>query len=869
MPARTLAPMQLRVPSWSVVPCFAILAVAAAVDFARAQCATQWMPGSGLAGTNEFVAATTLWDADGPGPLPPVLVAAGGFTIAGTVQASRIVRYDPVTAVWTPLGTGMDFNVSTLATLANGDLVAGGSFTTAGGVPANRVARWNGVTWSALGSGMNGAVDGLATLSNGDLVACGQFTTAGGAPANRIARWNGTSWSALGVGMNGSVHALQTLPNGSLVAGGAFTFAGGAPANRIAIWNGLTWSALGAGTNNSVGALTTLPNGDLIAGGTFTAAGGAPANFIARWDGASWSSLGSGTDAFVFRLLTSPTGDVVAGGSFTMAGGAPASRIARWNGLAWSSLGSGTDQAVEALATLPNGDLVAGGSFSTAGGGAASRLARWNGASWSALATGGNNGMNNEVRVLSSLPNGDLLAGGAFTAAGGVPANRVARWNGTTWSALGAGISGPPVGPAAVVQCVTTLANGDIVVGGFFDTAGGAPAANIARWDGTNWSALGTGTDAAVLGLATLPNGDLVAGGSFTTAGGVPAARIARWNGTSWSALGAGIAGGTNPVVKALLTTANGDLVAGGVFTTAGGAPAASIARWEGISWSPLGTGINLEVAALTTLPNGDLVAGGYFTMISGAPGDSIARWNGASWAPFGAGIGMPPFAMVRALATLPNGDLVAGGLFTTAGAVTADCLARWNGTTWSSLGLNPGFVGVAALTMERGRFLVAGGQFTSAGGLASAFIARLTTTCPATAATFGNGCPSSGGSNTLVADTPPWVGGTFRATGTGLPATAIVVALTSVASVPQGVAPLAAFFPQAGPGCDVLTFPEIVTPLLTTTGALVSSFPLPNTPLFVGLTFYHQLVPIELDPQGGWVAVTATNALQLTAGAF
>jgi hypothetical protein len=36
-----------------------------------------------------------------------------------------------------------------------------------------------------------------------------------------------------------------------------------------------------------------------------------------------------------------------------------------------------------------------------------------------------------------------------------------------------------------------------------------------------------------------------------------------------------------------------------------------------------------------------------------------------------------------------------------------------------------------------------------------------------------------------------------------------------------------------------------------------------------VGVTFFHQMVPIELDMAGVWVAVNATNALQLTAGAF
>ena len=75
--------------------------------------------------------------------------------------------------------------------------------------------------------------------------------------------------------------------------------------------------------------------------------------------------------------------------------------------------------------------------------------------------------------------------------------------------------------------------------------------------------------------------------------------------------------------------------------------------------------------------------------------------------------------------------------------------------------------------------------------------------------------------------------------------------------------------FPQAGPGCDVLVSPDILGALVTTTGAVQSSFFLPNTPPLVGVTLYHQMVPIELDAQGAWISVTATNALQLTAGSF
>src|ERR1017187_3785961 len=84
--------------------------------------------------------------------------------------------------------------------------------------------------------------------------------------------------------------------------------------------------------------------------------------------------------------------------------------------------------------------------------------------------------------------------------------------------------------------------------------------------------------------------GTLYAGGYFTNAGGIAANDIAQWNGSSWSALGSGISGG---VVFALAVSGS-TLYAGGSFTTAGSDTNANyIAQWNGSSWSALGSGMN------------------------------------------------------------------------------------------------------------------------------------------------------------------------------------------------------------------------------------------------------------------------------------
>jgi hypothetical protein len=450
-----------------------------------------------------------------------------------------------------------------------------------------------------------------------------------------------------------------------------------------------------------------------------------------------------------------------------------------------------------------------------------------------------------------------VVLGGNFTTAGTVVANHIATYDPTSgvWSALGQGMNG-------TVNALTTLPNGDVVAGGSFTTAGGVAANNIARWDGTAWSPLGTGVNGGVYALTTLPNGDVVAGGLFLTAGGVSAMRIARWNGT-WSAFGAGLmSNGPNDNVYALTTLPNGDLVVGGVFTMADGLSVNNIVRWDGTAWSPLGVaGLNYAVICLTLLPNGDLVAGGTFTVAGGVFASRIARWDGTAWSPLGAGI----TNTVLALTTLPNGDVVAGGIFTTAGGVAANRIARWDGGTWSSLGPGMNDFVWALTTLPNGDVAV-GGDFTTAGGNASAFFARLTTTCPATATPQGTGCTGSGGPNVLTATALPWIGSTFRARATGMPALGLVVAATGLTT--QSL-PLSSLLPQGQPGCDLLVSPDLLDVLLPVAGTADSQLALPNTPSLVGQSFHHQMVPLELDLSSAITAITSTNALMATIGVF
>ena len=326
---------------------------------------------------------------------------------------------------------------------------------------------------------------------NAVLVAAGNFTTAGNVAANRIASWNGVEWTPLGVGLGGAANALAVMPSGDLIAAGDFTTAGGATAARIARWNGTSWSPLGSGVSSSVYALAVLPTGQLVAGGSLFSAGGAPAARIAQWNGSAWSAMGSGVtgvDLPRIQALMVRGNDLIAAGVFASAGGVPANRIARWSNGAWSSLGVGVEHldsstiGIYALAlTRQRADhrreLCQ----------LHRRLRQWVGAMGRGRGVFDGPGVgpnldSSGVRALTVTPSGDVIVAGRFTLAGGAAAANIARWNSGVWSTMGAGITGSNSG----VSALATHPSGEVIVGGSFTTAGGQPASHFARWTATN-----------------------------------------------------------------------------------------------------------------------------------------------------------------------------------------------------------------------------------------------------------------------------------------------------------------------------------------------------------------------------------------------
>lgn len=755
-------------------------------------------------------------------------------------------------------------------------VVFGGSFRLFGDVVAAGLVAYDPATrlCTPLISSLQTTATGVASIraiavgSNNELVVAGRFTSVDGVPANNVARWNGTAWQPMGsgvaLGAAGACEALLVMASGEILAGG-----GG-----VQRWNGGSWSPLGS--LGSVASLVQMPNGDVVAAGTLVLPGG---QHLARWDGTSWSSFGTSPDGGVIGLEVAQNGDLLVAGGFVTVGGQPIAGIARYDGVTWHGLGGGMSNPVHCVEELPNGDIVAGGRFVAAGGAPGSggtpadQVARWNGTSWLPMGAGLAAITPNSlgpVRTLLALAGGELVAGGDFQPGGGnAGMNRVARWNGASWSSLRPGTAG------SVLSMVDASGGLRYAVGSFLVLEGVVANRVAVRTNGI-WQPLGSGANNTVHAVLPLPNGDVVIGGAFTEAGGVPCNRVALWNGSSWSALGAGLPA----TVRSLAVDAQGQVLALGDFLD-------QVAVWNGQAWS--GTG----VAPGSSFPTGGSLRRSSAGDVMGSFGGRIARWTGLGWNQIAIGAG-PHFGelsngdlvtagggivsrwngttwtpypslggLAQALLVLPNDDLL---LAVQLGSnPTTSRLHRWNGTAWNLLGETTGG-SIAELQWRLDGSVSVCGGFRQLLGVQSAAFARLATNCPAAVAAAGAGCAGTGGSNTLNATSAPWAGSTFRSRAAGLAPGSFAIEVLGLSALAQ---PLAAALPQAGSGCTLWVAPDVLRAYVVAGSELDLAVAIPDDPAWIGVALRQQVVPIEVDGTGAIQTVSATPALVLTVGRF
>jgi hypothetical protein len=280
-------------------------------------------------------------------------------------------------------------------------------------------------------------------------------------------------------------------------------------------------------------------------------------------------------------------------GQFTGYGPSTA-RLLRRDGATWTALPNlptaGSLQNVYEIVAFDDGTGTKLFAAATLG------MWRFDGASWSLVFTTSDPGIF-DMLVHDDGSGPALFVAGLFTSLGGQPFGGIARWDGQTLDSLQGG-----VGEQTVLHPgIFSLAEHDfgagleLVVGGTFAHAGPVFTHNLARWTGSGWLAVGAGIDGGridqvlSMDLGGSSGANLFVRGVFSTIGSLPIGRLARWDSAGWHWVGGGVLteNGYTGDVRSFAAFDTGDgrgpkLFAGGYFVSAGGVTARYLASLEG-----------------------------------------------------------------------------------------------------------------------------------------------------------------------------------------------------------------------------------------------------------------------------------------------
>jgi hypothetical protein len=535
-----------------------------------------------------------------------------------------------------------------------------------------------------------------------------------------LVMWDGTKFESLPA-IAGYVSALGVWNDHLIAATQHYP-----PGYAVLQLNGAAWDTLG--TANSLVEKFSEFQGHLIAGGRLTAVNGVSCSRVAAFDGSSWSNAGTGISGSEVTGLTVHLDKLVAGGQFINPGVVSLDTL----GGAWQAVG--TESVTGATDVLSDGvDLFASGriynSTTTLG-----ALARWNGTIWSGTGSITNFGVPD---VYMTLWNGKVVVGVPVDAPGAV--GRLARWDGTALTQI------PGDTLRYNVWGIGTWGTKLVVTGPFLN--GSVPVPSIVTCDGTQWGTVQEAWGPGMFGIArSLTDmrswgGKLIVTGQFPLVAEldhwVPCLDIAAWDGTHWSPLGGGING-----QYCVLGEYEGDLIEAGGDVSSPGLQISGAARWNGVSWSALGTGppwyldyesiaefqnqlylgadeglwhfdnsVWASVPALdnqyvfAVAPSGPrLVVGGWFAQGGAIASPNVVFWDGTNFQPAGPGVNDYVDTATEWL-----GQPVIGGGFTASGATPLPGVAIWDGSQWQAMGTRA--VAVDRLLVQDGE-LFASGEF-------------------------------------------------------------------------------------------------------------------------------------------------------------
>ncbi len=352
------------------------------------------------------------------------------------------------------------------------------------------------------------------------------------------------------------------------------------------------------------------------------------------------------------------------------------------NSQSWQEVGSvanalNANDIINSVIADKQGNIYAAGGFTDTNGGV--YVAKWNGTTWSELGTGANAlNANNQILTLALDKSGNLYAAGLFTDS--VTSNKghqyVAKWDGNSWSQLGVGTQA--LNANAQINTLSSDSVGNIFAAGDFTDSvvwKWNGSRYIAKWNGTNWAELegpipslkARGTIGTINSLITDNIGQVYAAGSLYDSL-LSSYFVTRFNGTNWTYMGsAPVCVDFTVPIKSLVIDSNSTIYASGneYFTNVSNT---IVTQLKTLSCSRVGAiFFNNEIFASAIDKNKNLYVAGRFTdsttSLLGNP--YVAKWDGTTWSELGTGANaLKPNNSIISITTDTANNVYAAGYF-------------------------------------------------------------------------------------------------------------------------------------------------------------------------------------------------------------
>lgn len=417
-----------------------------------------------------------------------------------------------------------------------------------------------------------------------------------------------------------------------------------------------------------------------------------------RWSDRFFAPGLGGIDGYgprVHDLALDPEGRLVAVGYFSFADTQPIPAAARWTGSAWEPLVPGWEDVpphFTAVAIREDGAIA---------------LATHHALEWVGelilVRDGQAESIGAFVGAIRKLHwQGDRLWVAGLFEMGDGP-RHLALWEDDTWKEA-------PLGSPDGAVFDILEEDGTLVVAGAFQTIGGIEADKLAAWDGATWTAHDVPIPGWIYTLVRDADGAWVVGGSLAMGDEPTHGGVARRNAEgSWELLGGGFNSGWFPGVVTALAVHEGALYAAGCFREdAAGEPIPPLVRWDGEAWvpatelyqpirpwyDPISCGDEGPQSFFRTvyqrmLSVGDrLYLGGAFAGVGDTPALDIAVLHDGAWKPLGSDAGSPVMGWFTRMETGgPDCTLYAAGPISHLGTEPFHAaLVRWK-ERWEPFG--------------------------------------------------------------------------------------------------------------------------------------------------------------------------------------